>query len=304
MKNFISIKDMSTKELNELLDLAGELSAGKKGKDDPLAGKILGLVFQKASNRTRVSFEAGMFGLGGQVIYLSPGDIKLGIREPAKDVARALSRYLDGIVARTFSHKDILQIAEYASVPVINGLSDLFHPCQALGDVFTIKQKLGKLKGVNVSFIGDGNNVLHSLLIACGKLGVNLTAATPKKYKPNADILKDAQRLAGESGGSITLVHKAQEAVSGNTNVIYTDVWVSMGQESAARKKIRAFKGFQVNEKLTARASKKCLIMHCLPAHRGEEIAESVLEGPNSIVFDQAENRMHAQKALLLKLLK
>ncbi|NQT46984.1 MAG: ornithine carbamoyltransferase [Candidatus Omnitrophica bacterium] len=299
-KDLISIKDLTPKEINALFSLADRLKKAKSMQ--PLKGKCLGLIFQKPSNRTRVSFEVGIAQLGGRAIYLRPEDVKLGSREPAKDVARTLSRYLDGIVARTFKHNDLLELAGFASVPVINALSDLLHPCQALSDLYTIRKKLKKLKGAKVAYIGDGNNVANSLLYGCSKMGVNLSIASPKGYEPSREILSESLEFASKNGSEISLISDASRAVSG-ADIVYTDVWTSMGQETQAGKRRQDFKNFQVNAKLLFHAKPKALVMHCLPAHRGEEISEGVLEGPRSIVFDQAENRLHMQKAILVKLL-
>jgi ornithine carbamoyltransferase len=276
--------------MGDIFALTDKLKKNKTKFSKVLSGKTLALIFQKPSNRTRVSFEVGMYQLGGYSLYLSPGEINLGVRESIKDVAKTLSRYVDGIVLRTFEHKNILEMAKHATVPVINGLSDFSHPCQALGDVYTIKEKLKELKGITLAYVGDGNNVCNSLLYACVKTGVNMNVATPKGYEPQA------------KGVKINLFHSPQDAVK-DADVIYTDVWASMGQEKEAAHKKKAFKDFQVNKKLVSLAKKNCLIMHCLPAHRGEEITDEVIDSKNSIVFDQAENRMHVQKAILIKLL-
>ena len=296
-KNLISIKDLEKNELNEIFELAAKVKKEPHLYKDRLSGKNLALVFQKPSNRTRVSFEAGASQLGGHAIYLDESHIKFGRREAVKDIAATLCRYVDCIVARTFSHAGLEELAEHSSVPVINGLSDLLHPCQALSDLFTITERFSDCSKIKFAYVGDGNNVLHSLIYAASKLGVHLTIGAPKRYEPKKDILK-----YGLDSGNVTLVNDPVKAVEG-ADVIYTDVWVSMGQESERRRKLKAFRGFQVNEKLVSYAKKGCLIMHCLPAHRGEEITDSVIDGPNSIVFDQAENRMHAQKAILLLLL-
>tara|TARA_Y100000031_G_C8203847_1_gene377605 strand:- start:128 stop:1018 length:891 start_codon:yes stop_codon:yes gene_type:complete len=294
-KDFIAIKDLSKIEIDQIFSLAADLKANRKSHPKPLQNKILGLVFEKPSNRTRVSFEVGMIELGGNTIYLSSEEIKLGKRETTKDASRVLSRYLDGIVARTFSHNRLLEIAKYSSVPVINGLTDLLHPCQALGDLFTIKEKKG-LKGITLAFVGDSNNVLNSLLYGCSKLGIKINVACPKQYKPNKDILK-------ETGDIVKLFHSPEDAVK-DADFIYTDVWTSMGQEKEYKKRLRRFKKFQVNSKLLGLAKKGALVMHCLPAHRGQEITDDILDGKQSIVVDQAENRLHVQKAILTKLLK
>ncbi len=243
-----------------------------------------------------------MYELGGNSIYLGPEHIKLGERESVEDVAKTLSRYVGGIVLRTFEQKNVLDMAKYATVPVINGLSDLLHPCQALSDIFTVKEKFGKFKGMTLAYIGDGNNVCHSLLYACAKVGLNLKVATPKKYAPNVQILKEAKLIAKKSGAKISLFDKPEDAAYG-VDIIYTDVWASMGQEKESDLRKKYFQEFQINKKLLSSAKKDCLIMHCLPAHRGEEITDEVMDSKNSIIFDQAENRMHVQKAILIKLL-
>lgn len=302
-KDFISIKDLSKDELKSTLKLALEVKENPKKFSNKLEGKALGLIFQKPSNRTRVSFEVGMYQLGGYSVYLGPDDIRLGAREATKDIARTLSRYLDVIVVRTYSHQDIVDLAQNATIPVINGLSDLSHPCQALADIFTIKEKLNKSKHLKVAFIGDGNNVLHSLLYACAKAGINLSISTPKGYEPNEDVFYEAKKEAQNNKVSIERAESIKKCIQG-ADVIYTDVWTSMGQEKEREKRLQDFKDFQINSKLLEDAKPNYLIMHCLPAHRGEEITDEVIDGAHSIVFDQAENRLHTQKALLLKLLK
>lgn len=293
-KNLISIKDLSKGEMQNIFKLTKRIKKSPGAYNKKLTGKSLVLVFQKPSNRTRVSFEAGMTQLGGHAIYLDESNIKFGHREAIKDIASTLSRYVDCIVARTYSHRGIEELAKYSSVPVINGLSDLLHPCQALSDLFTVTEKFSNLKKVKFVYVGDGNNVLNSLIYATSKAGIKLTIATPKGYEPKKEIIN--------TGKGITLLNDPVKAVE-NADVIYTDVWTSMGQEAEHQKKIRAFKKFQVDSRLVSYAKKKCLIMHCLPAHRGEEITDSVIDSPNSIVFDQAENRLHVQKAILLLLL-
>ena len=303
-KHIISIKDLSMGDIKEIFDLAGKLKAeGKFAKSDSLKGKTLGLIFQKPSLRTKVSFEVAMAQLGGYAIYMSPDEVKLGQREAIKDVARTLSRYLDGIVARTFKHQDILDLAEYSDVPVINGLSDFSHPCQALSDLFTVEEKKGTLEGVKFAFVGDGNNVCNSLLMTSARLGVDVAVAVPKGYEPDKEVVKIALDFAAVTGSKVTICSDPEQAVSG-ADVIYTDVWTSMGQEKEAEKRLKAFKGFQINSKLCSKAKKDYYIMHCLPAHRGEEITDECMESEHSIVFDQAENRLHIEKAILLLLLK
>lgn len=302
-KDFISIKDLSVKEIEELFNLTARLKKEPDKFKKALQTKTLALIFEKPSNRTYVSFAVGMYQLGGQAIYLGPEQIKLRVRESIKDVAKTLSRYVDGIVLRTFAHTNVSEMAKYATVPVINGLSDLLHPCQALSDVFTIREKLGNKKGITLSFIGDGNNVCNSLLSACSKIGINMNVATPKGYEPDALVLKEAKATAKIKKTGINLFHEAQGAAK-DADVVYTDVWASMGQEKEAEKRERLFQGFQVNKNLLKWAKTGALIMHCLPAHRGEEITDEVIDGKNSVVFEQAENRLHVQKAILCSLLK
>ncbi|MDD5504681.1 MAG: ornithine carbamoyltransferase [Candidatus Omnitrophica bacterium] len=301
-KDLISIKDLSKAHIDELLELAQSLKSDPSAYYDKLKGRSLGLIFQKPSNRTRASFEVGMYQLGGHTLYLGPDDIKLGTRESAKDIAQTLSRYLDIIVARTFSHKEVLDLAENATIPVVNGLSDLSHPCQALADMFTIKEKFGQLEGLNMAYIGDGNNVLHSLLYAGSKAGINIRVAVPKGYEPDKAILSQSKDMAKSAGSSIEIFYDKKSAAR-CADILYTDVWVSMGQEADKQKRLNDFKDFQLDKELLSMAKNECVVMHCLPAHRGEEITGEVLDGPHSIVFDQAENRLHMQKAILLTLL-
>lgn len=294
-KDFLTIRDLERDEINELFDLAAALKAGRKTHDTLLKNKTLGLIFEKPSNRTRVSFEVGMFELGGHTIYLGSDEIALGRREAIKDAAKVLSRYLDGVVIRTFSHDRLLEFAQYAAIPVINGLTDLLHPCQALSDLFTIKEKK-KLEGITLAFLGDGNNVLNSLLYGCNKMGVKVNAACPKGYEPDAGILKQV-------GNTVTLFKTAKDAAK-DADIIYTDVWTSMGQQKEYKKRLRDFRNFQLNSGILKLAKKDALVMHCLPAHRGEEITDDVLDGSQSVVIDQAENRLHVQKAILVRLLR
>ena len=294
-KDLLTINDLSVSEINEILKLAGELKEKRQGFGEPLKGKTLGLIFEKPSNRTRVSFEVGITELGGHAIYLGSYEIDLGKRESPKDVAKVLSRYLNGIIARTFSHKTVVELAKYSSIPVINGLTDYQHPCQALSDLFTIKEKKG-LEGITVAFIGDGNNVLNSLLYTCHKMGIKINAACPKGYEPDKDVLKDV-------AGTAKIFNVPGDAVKG-ADVIYTDVWTSMGQEKEYRKRLKVFKKYQINSELVKLANKDAMVLHCLPAHRGQEITDEVMDGPQSMVLDQAENRLHVQKAILVKLLK
>jgi len=301
MKNLISTFDLNASELKTIFKLT------KKVKQDPLDyremfdGKALGLIFEKPSTRTWVSFEVGFSTMGGHVIYLGPDDIQLGVREEVRDVARVLARYLDLVVMRTYSHRLILEFAKYFDKPVINGLSDLEHPCQAIGDFFTIIETLGDLKDKKIAFVGDGNNVLNSLLVLTARLGAHLSYATPKRFPPNQKILSRALAEAKRTKARIAGTYQPAKAVQG-ADIIYTDVWVSMGEEEKLDKRSE-FKGFQINQALLKKAKKDVRVMHCLPAHRGEEITNEVIEGKHSIVFDQAENRLHVQKAILLYLL-
>jgi ornithine carbamoyltransferase len=304
MKHFLSVADLSTDELWGLLHLARDLKAEwQAGGNEPiLKGKVLGMIFQKPSLRTRVSFEMGMIHLGGAAMYLSPNEIQLGKRESVADVARVMSGYVQAIMARVFAHRDIEQLAEYATVPVINGLSDHNHPCQALADILTAWEQFGELKGRKLVFVGDGNNVANSLLFTGSKLGMDVTVASPAGYEPHPGVVRLAREFAAKSGSRIEISNVPAEAVQG-ADVIYTDVWASMGQEAEAELRKARFAGFQVNEALVERAKPECIVMHCLPAHRGEEITDAVCDGPHSVLFDEAENRMHAQKAILATLM-
>ena len=300
-KDLLSIKDFSKVEILGLFKAAKALKEKPDSKSKSLEGKSLALVFQKPSNRTRVSFEVGIFELGGYAVYLGPEEVKLGVRETVKDAAKVLARYVDGIVARTFKHDDIVSMAKFSTVPVINGLSDLLHPCQGLSDLFTIEEHFGKKK-IKIAFVGDGNNVLHSLLLGASILGRDIHIATPCGSEPDRNILEEAKKYASASKSVIDIGNDPASALK-DADVIYTDIWVSMGQEGEKEKRLEKFKGFQLNEDLASHAKKDAVIMHCLPAHRGEEITDSVMDSKNSIIFDQAENRLHVQKAILLKLL-
>jgi len=299
-RDFLTLWDLSTEEINTILKRASEFKSGKDANTCPLIGKSIGLLFEKASTRTRISFQVGIYQLGAQAIYLNPKDIQLGRGETIEDTARVLSRYLHGIVIRTFAHKTIEEFAKNASIPVINGLTDLHHPCQALADFLTIMEQKGRLKGIRLCYIGDGNNVANSLIEAASRAGMDIVLSCPKGYKPDAEILERARR---ESKNNIQLIDDPLEAAS-TADVLYTDVWVSMGQEEDTKKRIKVFKQYQINKKLLARARPDAIVMHCLPAHRGEEITDEVIDGPHSVVFDQAENRLHTQKALLEMLIK
>jgi len=300
-KHFLSIAELTKDEIFEIFDLTKELkSEQKKGKiHHLLKGKTLAMVFAKPSARTRISFEVGMFQLGGHALYLSPNDIGMGTREAVKDVARVLSRYNDGIMARLFGHEDIVEFAEYSSVPIINGLTDLLHPCQIMADTFTILEHRKTLDNFKVTYIGDGNNVANSWINFASRVPMKLALAVPDGYDPNPTILSTAIKA---EISEITIHRDPKEAVK-EADVVYTDVWASMGQESEAEKRRQVFNNYQVNDEVMKHARADTYFMHCLPAHRDEEVTDSVIESPNSIVFDEAENRMHVQKAIMVKLM-
>jgi ornithine carbamoyltransferase len=298
-RDFLSIAEHSPEEIASILKLAVQLKKAPDSHSALLKGKSMALIFQKPSNRTRVSFETGICQLGGNTIYLAPDDISLGKREPTADIARTLSRYVCGIVARVFAHKDLVELSQYATVPVINALSDLSHPCQALADILTVQEKFGTLKGLKMAYIGDGNNMTNSLMQACAKVGMDISIASPKGYEPSSDHVKKAQASAHSTGARITLTRDPVEAVKG-ANVLYTDTWVSMGQEKETAKRLKAFKGYQIDGKLAAKADKDYIFMHCLPAHRGQEVSKEVIDGAHSVIFDEAENRLHIQKAIMV----
>jgi len=295
-RHLVSIADLSPREVQRIVDAALQMKNG--GSLSILAGKTLALLFEKPSLRTRVSFDAAMQQLGGHALYLSPAEVELGRREPVADVARVLSRYVDVIAARTFRHETVEELARWADVPVINALSDGEHPCQALADLLTIYEKKGRWRGLVLSFVGDGNNVARSLMLGSALVGMDFRIAAPQSYRISTALVDKAESLAAASGATIACVESPQEAVRA-ADVVYTDVWTSMGQEEEQAERRRAFAGYQVNAELLALASPDAIVMHDLPAHRGEEIADEVIEGPQSVVFDQAENRLHAQKAVL-----
>jgi len=305
MQDFLAIADHSPEEIRALLDLAIKLKAEhRKGGNKPiLKGKALAMVFQKPSLRTRVSFEMGMQHLGGHAIYIAPAEIGLGQRESIGDVARVLDGYVDGIMARVFAHAHVLELAKWAEKPVINGLSDYNHPCQGLSDALTIMEHYkGKVEGLKVTFVGDGNNVAVSLMHVCTKLGMHFAIANPPGYDLDTGAEELAKKFAAQSGASVTLLTDPAEAVK-EADVIYTDTWTSMGQEEEAKKREAAFRPYQVNTSLLKKAKATCVVMHCLPAHRGQEITDEVADGPQSLLFPQAHNRLHAQKALLARLM-
>ena len=300
-KHLVSIQDFSLAEVQNIFKLAEDLKKNPKKYASKLQGQLFGLIFEKPSTRTWVSFEAGIFSLGGGAIYLGPDDIKLGVREEIRDIARVLNRYLSGVILRTFSHGTIEEFEKYFDKPVINGLSDFEHPCQALADFMTIREKFGAKAKPIVVYVGDGNNVFNSLALLSAQLGGNLRYATPAKYVPDAKVLEQARKIGAKTGALLEGFTDPVKAVQ-NADVVYTDVWVSMGEEKIRDQKMKEFSGMQVNDALLSHAKKTAVVMHCLPAHRGEEITDSIMESKRSVVFDQAENRMHVQKAVLLHL--
>ncbi|MDO4204558.1 MAG: ornithine carbamoyltransferase [Selenomonadaceae bacterium] len=299
-KDLLSLHEITTEDLYAILDLAADLKAKQKAgiEHHLLKGKTLGMIFEKSSTRTRVSFETGMYQLGGQALFLSKNDLQIGRGEPIRDTARVLSRYLDGIMIRTFKHSTLEELAEYASVPVINALTDLLHPCQVLADLLTIKEHIGQYKGKKLAYIGDGNNMAHSLLYGCAKVGMDVAIASPQGYKPDETVVKNALADAAVSGATVTITDDVHEAAKG-ADVLYTDVWTSMGEEAEREQRLKDLAGYQINAQLLGEANEGCIVMHCLPAHRGEEITEDVLEAQADVIFDEAENRLHAQKAVM-----
>jgi len=304
-RDLISILDLTSDEIVEILLSAKELKKRNRLKET-LKGKVLGMVFQKPSTRTRVSFEVAMYQLGGYGLFLNAQDLQLSRGEPIRDTAKTLSRYLDGMVVRAYDHRDVVELAKESTISVINGLSDLLHPCQILADIFTIAEKKGRLSplsskglsGIEVAFVGDGNNVANSWINGAARMGMKLVICTPPRYEPDRKIIGEGVKLAKATGADIKVSHNPEEAVK-KADIIYTDVWVSMGMEKEREERLKVFKPYQVNGRLIDKAKKDVLVMHCLPAHRGEEITDEVLDGPNAIVFDQAENRLHIQKAIL-----
>jgi ornithine carbamoyltransferase len=302
-KHLVSLRDYTRIEIEEIFDLAARIKADPGAFAQSLRGKTLGMIFQKPSTRTRVSFEVGMFQLGGHALYLGAGDIQIGRGETTADTAKVLSRYVDGIMARVFSHQDLVEMSQHATVPIINGLSDLLHPVQALADFFTLRERRGRLDDTTLAYVGDGNNMCHGLMSGAVKLGVAMRAAAPAGYEPNALIVKSAVREAQKFKTEPPIVTTdPMEAVRG-AHAVYTDVWTSMGQEAESEARRQAFQGYMVSPEMMAAAAPDALFMHCLPAHRGEEVAAEVIDGPQSIVFDQVENRLHVQKALLVLLM-
>lgn len=301
MSSLLSVSDIKD-DVKYILDLASKIKAGET-EEKPLEGKTLAMIFQKSSTRTRLSFDVGMYQLGGRAIFLSSNDLQMGRGEPISDTAKVLSRFVDGIMIRAIKHSDVEELAQYSDVPVINGLTDLEHPCQALADMLTIKEHLGDWEGKKICFVGDGNNVSNSLLLIAPLLGMDMSMACPKGYEPNEDILKTAREYASENNTEITITDDIGLALQ-NVDVVFTDVWVSMGDEEEAEQRKKDFAPFQVNSDLMGLANEGALFMHCLPAIRGQEVTSDVIDGPQSVIYDEAENRMHAQKAVLYYYLK
>lgn len=305
MKDFISLHDCTREQVEDLLKLAVKLKAElKSGTPHPiLKGKTLGMIFTKSSTRTRVSFEVGMTQLGGYPLFLSSADIQLGRGESIYDTANVLSRYLDGIMIRTYAHSDVLDLAKYASIPIINGLTDLLHPCQVLADLQTAYEHKGRLEGLKLAYLGDGNNMAHSLLYGCAKVGMDIAVATPDGYKCSAEVVDNAKADAKKSGSKVVVTNDPEAAIA-DADIVYTDTWVSMGQEAEKEERRRIFTPYQVDAKLFLGAKSDAIFMHCLPAYRGFEVTEDVIDGPQSVIFDEAENRLHAQKAVMATFMK
>jgi ornithine carbamoyltransferase len=301
-KDFIELHDYTADEVRELFELARDMKKDPKKFATALEGQTLAMIFEKSSTRTRVSFEAGMFQMGGHALFLSSRDIQLGRGEPINDTARVLSRYVNGIMARTFAHKTVTDLAQYATVPVINGLTDLSHPCQIMADYFTAWEHFGELKGRKIAYIGDGNNMAHSLLFGAPKVGMDIAVATPADYAPDANVVAQAQEDAKAAGTKMLITTSIDEAVQ-NADIVETDVWASMGQEAEAEKRHRDFEGWIVDRRVMSLATKDAIFLHCLPAHRGEEVAAEVIDGPQSVIYDEAENRLHVQKAIMYSLM-
>jgi len=302
-KDFIEIHDYSADEVRQIFEIARDMKANPEKYRDALKGKTLAMIFEKSSTRTRVSFEVGMFHMGGHALFLSSRDIQIGRGEPIYDSAKVLSRYVDGIMARTFAHKTVTELAEYASVPVINGLTDLSHPMQAMTDYFTAWEHLGELKGRKLAYIGDGNNMAHSLMFGASKVGMNIAVATPPSYAPDPMVVAQSQGDADYAGTKVIVTTSIDEAVR-DADIVETDVWASMGQEAEAQQRQKDFEGWMVDARVMSLAKKDAIFMHCLPAHRGEEVAGEVIDSPQSVIYDEAENRLHVQKAIMYVLMK
>ena len=302
-KDFIEIHDYSAAEVMAIFEIARDMKANPSKFHDALKGQTLAMIFEKSSTRTRVSFEVGMFQMGGHALFLSSRDIQIGRGEPIYDTAKVLSRYVDAIMARTFAHRTVTELAEYSSVPVINGLTDLSHPCQAMTDYFTAWEKLGELKGRKLAYIGDGNNMAHSLMFGGPKVGMHVSVATPSSYAPDDTVVARAKADGDQAGTRVLVTTSIEEAVR-DADIVTTDVWASMGQEEESAKRAKDFEGWQVNDRVMGFAKKDAIFMHCLPAHRGEEVASEVIDSDRSVIYDQAENRLHVQKAILYSLMK
>ncbi|MDF2523690.1 MAG: argF [Clostridiales bacterium] len=300
MEHLISIHDMTGEEVEQVLSLSVKLKKQlKDGIPHPLLkGKTLGMIFSKSSTRTRVSFEVGMYQLGGYALFLNSNDIQLGRGEPINDTAQVLSRYIDGIMIRTFKHSDVEDLAKYGSIPVINGLTDLMHPCQILADLLTVYEYKGTLKGLKMAYVGDGNNVANSLLHGCAKVGMDISVASPKGFECDTQIVEEAKADAKNTGSKVILTQDPIEAIK-DADVVYTDTWVSMGQETEKEQRVKTFMPYQVNQELMSKAKQDAIFLHCLPAYRGYEVTEDIIDGPQSAIFDEAENRLHAQKAVM-----
>jgi ornithine carbamoyltransferase len=301
-KDFLSVHDLTLYEFHEIMDMTTEIKEHPQRFRHKLKDRVLAMIFQKPSLRTRVTFEVGMLELGGSAVYLSPSDSQVGTRETYFDVGKNLERWVAGIMIRTFAHQNVLDLASTAKIPVINGLSDLFHPCQAMADFFTLKEKKGDLARLKFAYVGDGNNVCHSLLLAGAKAGCRMAVATPPGYEPKPEVVRLAEEDGRETGYSLSLTHDAATAVA-QADAVYTDVWASMGQEAEKQDRAKVFAPYQVNSRLMSSANKDACFMHCLPAHRGEEVTDEVIDSPNSIVYDQAENRLHIQKVIMVLLM-
>lgn len=303
-KDLLTLLDYTSEEVQQLIALATQLKTITKAGKCPrlLEGKTLGMIFEKSSTRTRVSFEVGMQQLGGYGMYMNARDMQIGRGEPIPDTGRVLSGYLDGIMIRANSHAMVEELAEYSSIPVINGLTDIDHPCQALADLETIAENKGELKGLKIAYVGDGNNVAHALVVAAAHVGMHVAVATPVGYECDASIMEQAQKIAAQNGSTVVITNDPVAAVK-DADAVYADVWTSMGQEEETEKRLKDFAGYQINDELVAHAKPDYMFLHCLPAHREEEVATSVIDGPNSYIFEQAENRLHAQKAVLVSLL-
>jgi len=302
LENFISIHDLSLYQFSKILDITREIKDNSHRFRNKLKGKILAMIFQKPSLRTRMTFEVGMLQLGGEAVYLSPSDIQIGTRETVYDTGKNLERWVDAIMIRTFAHQNVIDLAQACRIPVINALTDLLHPCQAIADFFTLKEKRGDLANCRLAYVGDGNNVCHSLLSAAAKAGSKMSVATPPEYEPDPEIRKQAEVDGKETGASFSFTNDPYEAVE-NADAVYTDVWASMGQEQEKENRTKIFAPFQVNKSLMAKAKEEAFFMHCLPAHRGEEVTDDVIDSSQSVVYDQAENRLHVQKTIMLLLL-